>query len=299
MNGKAARIGMAIFVSLTLLMAGLSVIGAQTPQDGESSDFYIVYTENRVDGSGAVLFITSANNTYGVVEIPGIGFSQSFTVLADTITTVDVPLAAEVQGSDVIDDLGIRVSANDDITVYFLNPGEPVETNDAYVALPVEALGTEYIAMAWPGYAIEDLSELAIVSPFDNTEVTIISSIDTGSRLAGVPYSISLDQFQTYTLQNDDYPEDLTGTIIQSNKPIAVFSGNRCGAIPLGYGYCDHLIQQMTPTNTWGKDFLTIPLASRAGGDFLRMLAAVDGTTIVITGSIVTAVELSQANPLL
>lgn len=294
--------GIALFMLLLIASLLSPTDMSASPKITDSTDFYILYSDNLNDGSGADLFITSLNNTYGTVSIPGIGFSQGFSVLANTITTVDIPLAAEVQGSNVIANLGIRITANDDITVYFLNPGEAVYSNDAYVALPVQALGTEYIVMAWPdtiparGYSVADgPSELAIVSPFDGTSVTIIPSITTGIRSAGVPYNITLNQFETYTLQNDDAYEDLTGTIIQSTAPVAVFSGNRCADIPAGYGWCDHLVEQMVPTSNWGKSFVTIPMVGRSGGDYLRILASVDGTTVNINGP--TVASLDQLKP--
>lgn len=278
----------------TSALPSASTAGYAPHAISDSKEFYLVYTDNYDDGQGADLFITSYNSTYGVVEIPGIGFSREFTVAADTVTTIRIPLAAEVQDSDVIDDLGIHITANDDITTYFLNPGVPVFTNDAYVGLPVQSLGSEYLIMAWPNTlparanSNVGQSELAIVSPFNNVSVTITPSITTGSRSAGVPYTIVLDQFQTYTLQSDDAFEDLTGTLVQSSQPVAVFSGNRCADIPAGYGYCDHVIEQMTPVSAWGNNFVTIPLESRANGDFIRVLAAEDGTTVTVSGSIVT-----------
>lgn len=265
---------------------------------GASSDFYILYSDNYDDGLGADIFITSKNNTYGKVEIPGIGFAHNFTVAANTITTIDVPLSAEVQGSDVIANLGIRITANDDITVYFLNPGVPVFTNDAYVAFPVESLGTEYIAMSWGAlYDAGGPSELAIVAPFNSTIVTIKPTITTGSREAGIPYSINLNQFQTYTLQSDNPGEDLTGTIIQSTAPIAVFSGNRCVDIPIGYHYCDHIVEQMLPVNAWGKSYVAMPMASRSGGDFLRIMASADGTTVTLNGTFTSASPQRDFSP--
>lgn len=289
----------AILIGLVAILLGIMVTvshdSAAAEQQVASREFYLVYSDNYDDGGGADLFITSYNSTYGTVKIPGIDFEHNFTVMADTITTVSLPLAAEVQGSDQIDDLGIYISANDDITAYLLNPGNPVYTNDAYVGLPVASLDTEYIVMAWPDTLParapneNGQSELAVVSPFNDVAVTITPSITTGSRTAGVAYTIKLNQFQTYTLQSDNAFEDLTGTVIKSSKPVAVFAGNRCADIPVGYGYCDHLIEQLTPTSAWGDNFVTMPLAARANGDYIRILAATNGTTVNVQGIILPA----------
>ncbi|RLE81472.1 MAG: hypothetical protein DRJ36_01300, partial [Thermoprotei archaeon] len=281
--------------------------------DSAGKEFFLVYTDNYHAGPGSAIFITSDVDTSGIVEIPGIGFSQPFTVTANTITTVNIPTSAMVQGSDIIDNKGIRVTAEDEVTVYFLNPREPVYTNDAYLGLPVDALGNEYIILAYPetlsarGFSHTiGPSEFAIVAPYNNTTITITPSITTGSRTAGVPYTITLDKFQTYTLQSDDALEDLTGTVIESDHPIAVFAGGRCTDIPPGYGYCDHIVEQMAPTATWGKDFDTFPFMPRLNGlgDFLRILASVDGTVVTINGTVAGTInrgeflEINVTNPL-
>ena len=272
--------------------------------DSAGKEFFLVYTDNYDDGSGAAVFITSGVDTSGLVEIPGIGFSQPFTITANTITTVNIPLLAEVSGSDNIEDKGIRVLAEDDVTVYFLNPSTPVQTNDAYLGLPVDILGNEYMILGYAeslsarGASIEiGPSEIAIVAPYDDTMVTITPSVTIGATItAGVPYTITLQRFQTYTLQSDSPQEDLTGTIIESYYPIAVFAGVRCADIPPGYGWCDHLVEQMTPTATWGKEFDTFPFIPRHNGrgDFLRILASTDDTVVTVNGSVIGTIDRGE-----
>lgn len=314
--------------------------------DSAGKDFFLVYTDNYDTGPGSAIFITSDVDTSGIVEIPGIGFSQSFTVTANTITTVNIPTSAEVQGSDIIDNKGIQLMAEDEVTVYFLNPRVPVYTNDAYLGLPVDALGNEYIILAYQetlsacGFSPSlGPSEFAIVAPYNNTTITITPSITTSgrtgkvlsscecgfspsynhsepvisaynnttsntpitstiisSRAVGMPYTVTLDQYQTYTLQSDDALEDLTGTIIESDHPIAVFAGVRCVDIPAGYAACDHIVEQMIPTATWGKDFDTFPFMPRLNGlgDFLRILASVDGTVVTINGTTVGTINRGE-----
>ncbi|MGA8849840.1 MAG: thioredoxin domain-containing protein [Dehalococcoidia bacterium] len=308
--------------------------------DSAGKEFFLVYTDNYYDGYDSAVFITSDIDTSGIVEIPEIGFSQPFTVTADTIATVNIPSSAEVSGSDNVEDKGIHVLAEDDVTVYFLNPSTPVATNDAYLALPVDILGTEYVILAYQetlsarGGPTEGPSELAIVAPYDDTVVTITPSVtiggldlretleslaptlDAGAACltcggtkstaeqsmtaepldAGVPYTITLQRFQTYTLQSDSPLEDLTGTIIESSAPVAVFAGVRCADIPAGYGCCDHIVEQMMPVATWGKEFDTFPFMPRLNGrgDFLRILASMDETVMTVNGSVIGTINRGE-----
>ncbi len=49
---------------------------------------------------------------------------------------------------------------------------------------------------------------------------------------------------------------DLTGTEIQSDQRVAVYSGNRCAFVPHYRWACDHLEQQMFPTNSWAMQYI-------------------------------------------
>jgi len=264
--------------------------------DSRGKEFFLVNTENYASGYESAIFITSEVNTTGLVEIPGIGFTRSFTVTANKITTVNVPINSMVSGSNRIENKGIRVTAADEIAVYFLNPGVPVYTNDAYLGLPTDILDKEYLVLTYPetfgGYP----SEIAIAAPYNDTIITIIPSITTGTRIAKVPYTVGLNQSQTYTLQSDNLNEDLTGTVIQSNQPVSVFAGVKCVNIPAGYGYCDHIVEQLTPTSTWGKNIDTFPFKPRQNnkGDFLRILASIDDTIVTINGSVAGTINRGQ-----
>ena len=113
-------------------------------------------------------------------------------------------------------------------------------------------------------------SQLGVVATANATTVTITPSVTTGGRTVGVPYNVSLNQGQAYQLRNDVAGTDLSGTIITSDKPIAVFGGNECANIPTAVAFCDHIVEEIPPTNTWGKSFGTMPLATRLGGDTFR-----------------------------
>ena len=83
---------------------------------------------------------------------------------------------------------------------------------------------------------------------------------------------------ETYLFESDD----VTGTRLVSNRPLVVYPGHRCSQIPIEYGYCDHLTEQVPPTVTWGRNFLSAPFESRSSGDVYRFLASHDFTTVTV-----------------
>ncbi|XP_064385205.1 E-selectin-like [Halichondria panicea] len=83
--------------------------------------------------------------------------------------------------------------------------------------------------------------------------------------------TITLDSMETYQMESVN---DITGTRITSSKPLSVFSGSECANVPQGIGACDHLVEQVPPTVTWGLKFLVASLEGRYSGERIRVLSA-------------------------
>ncbi|MEZ4475753.1 MAG: IgGFc-binding protein, partial [bacterium] len=56
---------------------------------------------------------------------------------------------------------------------------------------------------------------------------------------------------------------DLTGVRVEASKPVAVFSGHECTFYPQDQSACDHLEEQLLPTDTWGTRFALVPTILR------------------------------------
>ncbi|XP_052786040.1 uncharacterized protein LOC128221474 [Mya arenaria] len=77
---------------------------------------------------------------------------------------------------------------------------------------------------------------------------------------------------------------DTTGTLVTSDKPVAVFAGNSYGAVPVngtGYGY---MVEQVLPTRFY--DFKFIVPANSPGDDYyIRIFSIYDDTRVNIYNS--------------
>jgi hypothetical protein len=133
------------------------------------------------------------------------------------------------------------------------------------------------------------------VASQDATTVTITPTVTTPDHVAGMPYTVNLNQGQTYLLRDTNAgPSDLSGSIIASDKPVAVFGGHQCANIPAGHFACDHIVEQLTATSQWGQNFLSMPLATRLNGDTFRVLASDDDTTVQVNGATVATLDRGQ-----
>lgn len=258
--------------------------------DSKGTDFWLAFPENYDQTPELRLFLAGDTGATGRVSVPGIGFQAAFATSPGQITTVSLPAGAQLTTADGVQPRGIRVEATADVSVYGLNRIQ--YTTDAYLGLPTDVLGSEYIVMSHPGLSGYG-SELAVVAPHDGTTVTIVPSVSTGARQAGEPFTVSLRAGDAYQLRASG-GQDLSGTFIAANKPVAAFGAARCANVPVGYPYCDHLVEQLTPPNTWGTNFAAMPLATRARGDTFRFLAASDGTDVVVNGQRVATLSRGQ-----
>ena len=87
---------------------------------------------------------------------------------------------------------------------------------------------------------------------------------------------------------------DLTGSLVTSDKPIAVFGGHDCTDIPDQSRYCNGLVEQLPPTNLWGQNFVTMPLATEHNGDTFRFIAQTDNTHVQVNHQEVALLQKGQ-----
>lgn len=221
--------------------------------DNRGTEFVLALNQNYDGGGSNTLFIGADDATTATVSIPGIGFGPTdFPIVPGTITSVDIPLTARLLGSGAIESKGILVTAPKEIFVYGLN--QQSATTDAFLGLPSDIQGTDYVIPTYFNLVGAYPSELGIAGITDDTTITITPAYaarpgaDTPAALpAGTPFNITLDRLQTFQLQDAgvDSTGDLTGTTITSDKPISVYGAHVCVNVPVGIVACDHLVEEI------------------------------------------------------
>jgi uncharacterized repeat protein (TIGR01451 family) len=235
------------------------------------------------------LVISSSAPAAGNIANSSLAIDIDFVVVPGTATTVDLPVTTELWNNDVIESLGIHVTSDVPVVVHGWN--RRPATGGGYLVLPTAALGTSYIVSSWH-IGLGGGSQFAIVGTEDGTTVTVTTTANGGSRTAGVPYVLSLDQGSSYLLVAGETSLDLTGTTIASDKPVAVFGGRSCAQVPAADGSgCDYSMEQILPTSAWGLHVLTVRLAPRTAPEVVRILASENGTEIRINGALITTIN--------
>jgi hypothetical protein len=253
----------------------------QCVTSNKGTDYWLMFpTPYTVDG--AELFISGKSNANVTVSIPGLGWSQNLSIVPGQVTTVSLPAGVYASSNDGVESKGIHLTADAPLAVYGFHAVD--FESDGFLGLPTDALGTDYFVVSYPN-SYQNGTEFGVVAPYDNTTLTITPSQTAGARPAGIPYTVTLNQGQTYQLLDSAGGADLTGTEVQSDKPIAVMGASSCGNVPEYVSYCNYLIEEMVPVGLWGQVFGTVPLADRLRGDTFRILASQDGTQVSINGT--------------
>ncbi|MEO6523525.1 MAG: PKD domain-containing protein [Mucilaginibacter sp.] len=286
-----------VFYLIFFLFACTDIVKAQTNIGTEFWTGYMDHINGNsgVNGSQMILYIASDVTTTGTVAIADGSFIRNFTVNPNVITKFTIPSSAFLANTNGIVNKGIHITSSNPIAVYahiFAN-----NVSGATLLLPVNTLTNDYYSLNFtqksntgPAY-----STFMIVAPEDNTLITITptAALIDGS-VANRPFTITLNKGQIYQgLSNTD----LTGTHIVSIgnsgtncKKIAVFSGSSKILIGTPNITSDNLFQQVYPTASWGRSYITIPLKTR-NYDVFRVVLSDPSSNLVINGK---AIDPSQ-----
>ena len=266
------------------------------PPSTSTNEYYVGFLKN-YGQENLTLYITTTEN----VPVPFTVSSSTGQMYSGTATdgiAIDVTLPSSFAVfNNTVRDKGVWIRATDasnKLTVYGMNYAS--RTADGFVALPCY----DYQIQNYTYYAVsthfnrfpevELRSQVLLVGCEDSTELTITptQTIEIPSNLAGgntpvtvIPgrsYTITLNRLQTFLFSSS---LDLTGSMVVSNKPIAFFSGHECADVPVGVAFCDHLVEQLPPTITWGRQFFVVSSLGKIAGEQYKLITSTTTTAAV------------------
>jgi hypothetical protein len=209
-----------------------------------------------------------------------------------------------------------RVWSNQPVTVEQIQSDDSDETarsSGGTMLLPVHVLGMQYRVVTYKQAETPELAatvnsgggagRLLVVGTQAGTIVTFRRSERAMSVVTGLPQTFSTedtfelgdgDVFQAYTAIEG---ADLSGSEIEANLPVAVFSGNMSttyGKTADGVHTPDMAHEQMLPVDKWSRKYIAASLPPQegvcdtllgaSGASVWRLLADSDQTEVEFTG---------------
>jgi hypothetical protein len=128
---------------------------------------------------------------------------------------------------------------------------------------------------------------MVVLGKEDGTHVTVkpVTDILAGGGLAGTPMNTPV----TYTVNRGQYlqftqPQELTGSAIEADQPVAVIGGSTLLDVPLSQVRADSAEQMLPPVRALANEYVAVRYRSRdkTGEEIVpwRVVGAADGTVL-------------------
>ncbi|XP_048750591.2 IgGFc-binding protein-like isoform X2 [Ostrea edulis] len=144
------------------------------------------------------------------------------------------------------------------------------QSNDATLIIPTDKLSNKYfVSTTHPYRSSSDFySQFAVGALYNGTNINVTFKMKDTSPISllggtyrdGDVFSVTLERLETFQV---GHATDLSGTVITSSKPVAVFSGNRCNQ--LKSGACSHMLTQLPPVSELDNQYIVPPFYNNKG----------------------------------
>jgi len=245
--------------------------------DTKGRDFWVSFGQNATQptASSVALQIRIVANeaATGTIRFTNTGEIVPFSIAAGSVLTHVLTPAqrdAAYNGTPGVSNRTVRIQSDIPVTVFAFNQFSALAC--ATNVLPVPVLGNSHFHLGWPttnqrgGYEWDQYMAIAVE---DGTNI-----YENGVRIAS-----NLSAGQMYFRRQTQVGVDMSGFHITSNNPIAYFTAH---SYFINDGGGDNIFQQLTPVNTWGRNFF-VPVTTREL-EYVRVVASEDNTTITQTG---------------
>ena len=278
-----------------LILISCNYVDSSLPSN-EGNDFVIGFFTNIGTTTYAVYICTKdPRGTMATISFPSLtldNYPINIAISPDRCTLHTFPDGIAVN-SPFDNDRAIRITTTDgngaDINVYGVN--DAVFSADSFVALPCKTFNTN--SYRTPDYKYFVFSTEILNAPDRYFSRVLMIPCSAGTHTitytlpGGIPQTISnVPQYGTRIVQRET---DITGTVVTSTSPLAVFTGHLCGQVPGKIPTCDHLIEQIPPHVVYGQTFFVVPMAVRESGDIIKVGSVTDDNQVNVTCTRLTA----------
>ena len=299
LSRSISRVTKFVAVIAILALSSGSVMAQGVTSSG--TDYWVGFMPNYIGGRNVTqLFLASGTNN--TVKVTVGGSVKAYTLTPNQGITADLSGAGVTRIPETPSYSAVHVTSSAPLTMYGYNvwdggAGFIGGSPDGYLAIPTSALGTLYYTVNYYDAnfgGLATVGEFLVIAPQDFTTVTIRTTSHTMSPSGGISHipgdtwSFQLMKGQSYLVQSSGQflgSDDLTGTKVTSDKPIALISGHQISPITVDMSSADHLCEMVPPVDKWGTQYFDMPMAGRIKcGDYIRVISGEDNNQVTYNG---------------
>jgi gliding motility-associated-like protein len=209
----------------------------------------------------------------------------------------------ENKPSDAVLDYGLKITATTAITAYYEVVSQQCLCNpEIFVLKGTNALGTSFFIPSQNflsnsgSYSPLPYSSFDIIATQNNTTVTITPANAVFGHAAGVAYTVTLNEGQTYsaTAASQAAAQHLQGSAVTSDKPVAItVKDDLLNGAPFG-GCADLGGDQIVPVDKVGTKYAVVRGFLNAPYDKVFVTATQNSTGISVDGTLVATINAGQ-----
>ena len=264
------------------------------------TEFWFVAPEvwaNHGDSPTLLRFATFDEAAVVTVEQPANpGFpTQTLTIPANSVSSLNLaPWLSIIENkpSNTVLNLGLHITSTALVQAYYeVNPSNNLNP-DIFSLKGSNALGTAFF-VPFQNYLnnsyTQSTSSFDIVATEDNTIIQITPKKPIQGHAPNITFSIVLDEGQTWSGRATSTlaSQHPFGTVVTSNKPIAItMSDDSVAGTPYG-GCADIMGDQIVPVSIVGTEYIAVK-GNLNGPDKVFFIPTEPNTTISVNGNVVS-----------
>jgi hypothetical protein len=285
-----AWVGAAAAVALVALTLAIT-------EEAEAEEYWLANLPNYSYSTHTRIAVTNPTPVAGTASIYHAG--ALMTTLTVPAMDTRIYLTTTMLTSTTITTSGVyMVDAPANWQVAMFQPDFHDFAEESSLVFKRTALGTDHFTFSERTLTYEDF--ITVIAVENKTTVTVTPKFTTiaGGPVPSIPggtsWTTNLDRGQALNIYTNN---DQTGSRVQADKPVAVFSGNRCTNV--GSLYCDKIFDQIPPVSAVGTEYVACNTITtrRAGFDRIEVIATAAGTTTVTTTPAHAATPLTLSGP--
>ena len=183
--------------------------------------------------------------------------------------------------AELVQNKGFIITADSEIYVSYRFVSSSYNQAGALVSKGISALGTRFRSGMFQNYASSHLGFISVMATENNTEVNFDLPGAVQTTGGQNDHSITLDKFQTYFIVNKTAQNSLIGSLITSDKPIAVNTGG-FGSFDSSSGGQDYGIDQIVGSELVGSEYIFIKGIAKDAIETVLIIADQDNTEIYL-----------------